>query len=351
MLKLLIAVTIPGIVSFLCSIIEAALYSVPASYVEKLRKEGSKSGELLHQLRSNIQAPITAVLTLNTIASIAGAAIAGAVANEVLDDRRYVVIFTILFTAGILIFSEIIPKTLGISHSRSIAPILARPVYWMVWLMRPLITVIGIITRLLTPSSDGKTDEATVEDIQAMVSLSRKSGEIQPFEEVSIHNILSLDEKQAQEIMTPRTVTFSLSSDITVSEAAKHPQFQYYSRIPVHAEDPEDIVGIVSRRSVLQEVAADRHDTKLSDLTKPAHFVLESMPLDKLLQSFLSQRSHLFVVLDEYGGMAGLVSLEDVLEEILGQEIVDETDQTPDLRELAKKKREQLLRNNKIKQT
>lgn len=343
MLKLILVVAIPVIISFLCSIIEAALYSVPISYVEQLRKEGSKSGELLQQLRSNIQAPITAVLTLNTIATTAGVAMAGAVASEVLGSGRAVVIFTAVLTVCILVLAEIVPKTLGIRHSRGLARASAGPVYWLVWVMRPLIAMISLLTRLLAPSSKGDTPETTVEDIQSMVSLSRQSGVIKPFEELSIRNILNLDEKHTRDIMTPRIVAFSLPADISVAEAAQHSNFQYFSRIPVYAKNPEDIVGIVTRRNIVQEIAADRDDTTLAQLTKPAHFVLEDMTLDTLLQSFLSQHDHLFVVLDEYGSMTGLVSLEDVLEEILGQEIIGETDLAPDLRQLAKEKRDKLL--------
>jgi CBS domain containing-hemolysin-like protein len=194
------------------------------------------------------------------------------------------------------------------------------------------------------PASSGP--HATEDDIRAIVSLSRQAGGIQPHEEMSIRNILSLDRKHVHDIMTPRTVVFSLPADLTVEEAYEKPDFWHYSRIPVFGEGNEDIVGIVMRRRVLQEVAADREGTRLADIMQPVHYALESQTLDRVLFQFLDARVHLFVVLDEYGGLAGVVSLEDVLEEILGREIVDESDRVTDLRELARERRDAAIKAN-----
>ena len=184
------------------------------------------------------------------------------------------------------------------------------------------------------------------EDLRAVLSLTRREGGINPLEELSIKNILSLDRKTASDIMTPRTVVFSLPSHMTVDEARGIERGVWpHSRIPVYDDDdPENIVGIVYRREVLEALANDQDATRLGDLMKPVRFVLDTMTLDRVLVKFLESRMHLFVVLDEYGGVSGVVSLEDVLEEILGKEIVDETDQVADMRELAKARREDLLR-------
>jgi CBS domain containing-hemolysin-like protein len=180
-----------------------------------------------------------------------------------------------------------------------------------------------------------------------MISLTRKSGIIKPYEELSIQNILSLDKKMVKDIMTPRMVVFSLPSHMTVAQARQHKAIWPHSRIPVYENnDPEDVVGIVYRREVLNALANDQDDVRLEKLMKPANFVVETMSLDKLLIKFLESRLHLFIVIDEYGGIAGLVTLEDVLEEILGKEIVDETDEVVDMRELARQRKRMLINQN-----
>jgi CBS domain containing-hemolysin-like protein len=173
-----------------------------------------------------------------------------------------------------------------------------------------------------------------------MIHLSRQAGVIRPYEESSLRNILALDRKTVADIMTPRLVIFSLPVDLTVDEAWRKGAPWPHSRVPVYAgDDPEDIVGLVYRREVLQALAEDRHHMPLVNLVRPVEFVPEGMHLDRLLIRFLESRTHLMVVLDEYGGVSGVVSLEDVLEEILGKEIVDETDQVADMQELARRRR------------
>jgi len=339
MLELVITVGLVITISAYCSITEAVLYSVPWSYIERLRTSGRRSGELLYRLRKRVEEPITAVLTLNTVANTAGAAVAGAAFADAFGPR-YMIVFAAGLTLAILIFSEILPKTLGVSYARELAPVLARPLGLLVWVLKPVIIVGGALTRLLTPERRGPhTNE---DDIRAVVSLSQRAGTIKPYEETAIRNILSLDHKRVEDIMTPRTVTFSLSAGLTVREARDKGDFWHYSRIPVYDEHNEDMVGIVLRRAILEELAADRHETKLSEIMRPVQFILESVTLDKLLENLLETRMHLFVVLDEYGGVSGVVSLEDVVEEILGKEIVDETDRVEDMRQLARRKRSQL---------
>jgi CBS domain containing-hemolysin-like protein len=183
----------------------------------------------------------------------------------------------------------------------------------------------------------------TEEDIRAVVSLTRKSGLLKPYEEQSISNILSLDLKTVNDILTPRTVVFALPDQTTVADVRHERRLWQHSRIPVFEdEDPDDVVGIVYRRDILQALAEDRDATRMAELMQPVGFVVETLTLDRLLLKFLASRTHLFVVLDEYGGMSGVVTLEDVIEEILGKEIVDETDQVADMRDLARKRRQRL---------
>ncbi|WP_319468236.1 hemolysin family protein [uncultured Pseudodesulfovibrio sp.] len=344
MFELILAVGVAVFVSMFCSVAEAALYSMSWGDIEKLMSSGSKSAKILHKLRSNVDEPITAILTLNTCAHTAGAAVAGwAWAN--LYGKETLWAFTAGFTVIILIFTEILPKTIGVVYSDQIAPPLARPLRGLVWLFKPVIKVLGLLSTSVSKCNEGP--DHTEDDIRAVVSLTRRSGSIKPYEEQSIRNILSLDSKVVEEIMTPRTVVFSLPSDMTVAEAREvHPSWPH-SRIPVYEDDPEDIVGVVYRRQVLEALADDRDELKLSDIMRPVRFVLETITLDALLVKFLGSRLHLCVVLDEYGGVAGVVTLEDVLEEILGSEIVDETDQVVDMRELARQQRDELTNARK----
>ena len=343
MLTLVLAVGLAVVLSAFCSMSEAALYSVPWSWIERLRKSGRASGELLFTLRSNIEKPITAVLTLNTIANTAGAAVAGAAAASVFGAED-LWLFTAIFTVVILIFGEILPKTVGVAYCRPVSAFIARPMKLMILALLPIIWAGGFLARLV--SGRRKTPVSSEEDLRAVVSLTRREGIINPLEELSITNILSLDRKTASDAMTPRTVVFSLPAEMTVAETRGQGKGVWpHSRIPVHAaDDPENIVGIVYRREVLEALANDQDDKRLSDLAKPVRFVLDTMTLDRVLVKFLESRMHLFVVLDEYGGVSGVITLEDVLEEILGKEIIDETDQVADMRELARTRREALLR-------
>ncbi len=340
MITLVVTVFLVVTVSALCSTMEAALYATPWTAIERLRKEGSSSGQLLFAMRSNIDKPISAILTLNTVANTAGAAMAGALAAPLIGEHG-MPWFAAFLTLLILAFGEILPKTLGVLHAVFVAKTMALPLSLLMRLLSPVIRLLGLLTRLFAPAQ-GSAPSATEDDIRAITSLSRQSGGIQPYEESTIRNILALDRKRVHDIMTPRTVIFSLPETMTVAEAYNLPQIWEFSRIPVYEHDNEDIVGIVERRRISQCFAAGETDVTLSRIMQPVRFVPESQTVDKLLQEFLEVRRHLFVVLDEYGGLAGVVSLEDVLEEMLGREIVDESDTVDDMRELARQRRKAL---------
>ncbi|RJX29627.1 MAG: HlyC/CorC family transporter [Desulfurivibrio sp.] len=334
--KLCLAAGIAILVSALCSIIEAVLYSVPASRVEILAKSNRLSGRLLKGLKNNIQQPITAILTLNTIANTMGAAIAGASAAAVFGDR-YLSLFSALFTFTILIFSEILPKTIGVVYSREIAPWIAIPLYGLVKILSPIVWIIKHATMLI-PGYNKQT-EISAEEIHAMAVLSRKSGVIDSQQEEFIKNIIDLKKKTVREAMTPRTVTFTLDKNLSVAEAQLlQDQWNRHSRVPVYDKEPNDIVGIVLRKDVLLSVAERKEHQTLAPLMKPVHFVPETARLNTILLEFFERRQHLFCVVDEYGGMTGVISLEDIIEEIVGQEIIDETDPSKSMREIARDK-------------
>lgn len=343
-IQLIFAVGIAVVVSALCSVCEAVLYSVPLSRVELLSRKRPYLGKILKGLKLDIHKPITAILTLNTVANTAGAAVAGAAATAVFGEQNMPLFFT-LFTLSILLFSEILPKTLGVTYSKSLAPWITLPLHGLVRLLTPAVWIIQGITRLF---GGGKEDELLVsaKEVAAFAAISRKTGAIDAQEANVITNILELRHKSVREAMTPRTVTFTLSTELTVAQAREfEKRWNYHSRVPVYDGEPDNIVGIVLRKDVLLSAAADHDQVRLHELMKPVHFVPESARLTFVLMDFFEHRSHLFVVVDEYGGFTGVISLEDVIEEIVGREIIDESDQTKDMRELAKRKRDAYLQS------
>ena len=340
--QLVLAVGFALVISALCSIMEAVLYSVPLSRVELLAQKRPYIGKILKKLKQDIHRPITAILTLNTIANTAGAAVAGAAAAVVFGEQ-HLAWFFVAFTLSILLFSEILPKTLGVTYSKILAPWITLPLHWLVKLLGPAVWLIQGITNLL---GGGRSEEVLVsaKEVAAFAAISQKTGAIDAQEASVITNILELRHKRVREAMTPRTVTFTLSSDLTVGEAREfEKKWNYHSRVPVYDGEADNIVGMVLRKDVLLSAAADKDQLLLRELMQPVHFVPESARLTKILLDFFELRRHLFVVVDEYGGFTGVISLEDVLEEIVGREIIDESDQIKDMRELAKKKRATFL--------
>lgn len=309
-----------------------------------MARSGKRSGPTLKKLKKNIQQPITAILTLNTIANTMGAAVAGASAAVVFGEEN-LVWFSVFFTLTILLFSEILPKTAGVAYSKNLAAWIALPLSGLIKLMSPLIWLCQVVTYLI-PKHE-KEPLVSIEEIQAVAVLGRKAGEIDPQQEKVIANILKLQNKTVRQVMTPRTVVFSLSEHLTINEALqKKEKWSRHSRVPVYDKNQDDVVGVVLSRSVLLSLAEGRQEQKLSELMQPVHFVPEAATLNKILMEFFEHRIHLFVVVDEYGSVTGVVSLEDIIEEIVGREIIDESDTTSNLREYARQ-RKRLLQKTK----
>lgn len=345
MFELVFFVSFAVFFSFLCSLFEAALYSVPVGHIESLAKSGNTSGRMLKKFKESVDAPIAGILSLNTIAHTVGAALAGAAAVEVLGEP-WLPHFSAAFTLVILIFSEIVPKTIGVVYARHLVSWIAYPIQILIWTQAPLIWLCQFVTRQI---SRGKVEHVVSSDeLIALVHMGRRAGTINVEEGRAIQNILLLKEKTIQQIMTPRTVIYFLQARQTVGEVLQN-GVPSYSRVPIVDEDAEDVVGIVHRRDILSAVADGRENIPLQDLSRPAHFVMETLTLDRVFRMFLELRQHLFVVIDEYGELQGVVTLEDVLEELIGQEIVDETDEVVDLRKLARLRRYQATKDNEEK--
>jgi len=340
MVELIVAVSAAILVSALCSLLEAVLYAAPDSHIEALAQDGRAPGRIFRSFRQSVDRPISAILSLNTIAHTAGAVIAGAAAASVFSQNIHIVdfYFPVFFTLSILIFSEVIPKTIGVVYSRPLVAVVARPLQIMVWVFTPMIWLCQLTTRVV---SKGNMEQPISEkDLVIMARMGQRTGTIQAKEAHSIQNILSLKSRTVRDVMTPRTVIFALSKHLTVAETYKEMDLWTHSRVPIYANDSEDIVGVLLRQEVVKAIAEHRYEIRLSELMQPVHFVLDFFSLDRVLEMFLKRRQHLFVAINEYGDLKGVVTLEDVLEEILGREIVDEGDQVINMRKMARGKQQ-----------
>ena len=330
--------------SAVCSLFEAVLYAVPKSHIEMLKNEGQPAGRILFQLKQTVDRPIAAILSLNTIANTGGGAMAGALAATALGASR-VGYFSVVFTLAILVFAEVVPKTVGVVYARALARWIARPLQWLVVVFRPLIALTQVATNLVW--SGHQEHRVSDEEVLTLVGSGLRSGDFQPHEADVIANVLALETKTAKEVLTPRTVVFALDVATPLRDVAGNSALMKHSRVPVFEKSLDDVVGIVHRADVLMSLAHDRFDVKIEDLMRPVHFVVETTPLDQLLRTFLEKRRHMVLVIDEFGGFVGIVTLEDVLEELIGREIVDESDHVTDLRAYAHQRRDEILRQSK----
>ena len=337
---LVLVVVFVLVVSAACSLFEAVLYAVPASRIAVLERAGRPSGRLLTRLRRQVDRPIAAILSLNTIANTGGGALAGAIAARELGEGN-LVYFSAAFTLAILLFSEVLPKTIGVVHAGSLAAWIAYPLQGLVVTFRPLVALTQMATRLVWKGH--QEHRVSDEELLSLVGSGLRSGAFKPHEASVIRNVLALENRTARDVMTPRPVVFTLGAQVAVRGAVGQAGLGKHSRVPVFDDDPDDLVGVVHRRDVLAAAADDRFEVKLDALMRPLHFVVDSTPLDALLRTFLDRRQHLVAVIDEFGAFTGIVTLEDVLEELIGREIVDEFDQETDLRAYAHRRRDALL--------
>jgi len=324
-----------------CSLFEAVLYSVPRSYADVLGRTGWRSGRLFMELRKQVDRPIAAILSLNTIANTGGGALAGALAAEAFGASN-VIYFSIVFTLVILVFAEVLPKTIGVVHARRLAVWIALPLHGLTVLLRPVTAFTTILTKLVIPQQ--RDHRVSDDELLTLVGSGLTSGDFKPYEAQVITNVLKLEARIARDVMTPRIVVFALDAATTARDAYGQKALTKHSRVPVFDRDPDDVVGIVHQVDVLTAVAEDRFDVPIESFMRPIHFVVDTMPLDQLLQSFLERRAHMAAVIDEFGGFAGIATLEDVLEELIGREIVDESDQITDMRELARRHRDTVMK-------
>lgn len=337
---LIFVVILTLVISASCSLYEAVLYSTRMGTLESAKSKGkrSKLARLFIEMKRNISVPIAAILILNTIANTAGATIAGMYAARALGVSK-MPIFSIALTLGILFLSEILPKTLGAVHWRKIWPLVVYPLKFISYTLSPIIFITEKFTRLITKTQ--KTTTNTEDEILALVHLGALEGEISHEESQMMRNIIDLENKPVRDIMTPRTVIFSLDAKLSVEAAMKIVSEKGLTRIPIYEEDREHIIGYLLSHDFSSYKSSGQSGIQLKSIVRPINFVPETVNCLTLLMNFLKHRRHIAIVVDEYGGVDGLVTLEDLIETMLGTEIVDETDQAVDLQEIARKKKPQ----------
>lgn len=319
--------------SFLCSLLESVLLSITPGYLGAYGKRSPKNGRLLESLRKDVDRPLAAILSLNTIAHTVGAAGVGAQSLVVFGSGS-VAIASAVLTLLILVFTEIIPKTYGALYWRELAPTAAKILQTMILVLHPLIVLSTKITQLI--SKEKKYKSFSREELQAIADIGLEEGQFREQESRILKNLFLLRKLTANDVMTPRTVMFTLPADMTVGKAAEIRNARF-SRIPIYEENPNHIVGFVLQSEIYLEAARGRQSAPLSSLQRDLPAVPTTVTLIRLFERFLKQRQHAMLTVDEHGAVAGILTMEDIIETLLGIEIMDETDAVADMRALARK--------------
>lgn len=326
--------------SFLCSIWEAVLLSIPPSYVAAGAKDGTRTGLILSRFKADIDRPLAAILTLNTIAHTVGAIGVGAQASKLFSHTTLLginvaaVIVPTVMTMAILILSEIIPKTLGAGHWRGLAGFTASSLQIITYLLYPLVVLSQMITRLL--KKDGEGSVLSRSEFSAMAEVVAEQGVLARQEHRIIKNLLRFSSVRAGDVMTPRTVVVAADSRLTIGEFYATHKAVRLSRIPLFDGSIDQITGFMIRSDILSRMVEGQDDSPLKELQRPILVVHHDQILPEVFNTLIEKRAHIAVVVDKYGGTGGILTMEDVVETLLGLEIVDEFDRTADMQQLAR---------------
>lgn len=331
--------------SFLCSIWEAVLLSITPSFINRKVQEGKSIGQDLKVFKNDIDRPLSAILTLNTIAHTVGAIGVGAQAAAVFEDTPYILgipsetIIASVMTLAILILSEIIPKTIGANLWRELAGFTVRSLKILLLILAPFVWISQLITKNLKKNKNKSVFSKA--DLAAMTSASEASGVLAQNESAIIKNLLRFEEIIVKDIMTPRSVMVKADESTTLMDFYNSNQPLRFSRIPIFENSSDNITGIALKDDILQKLVEDKFDLLLKEVKREVIAVKDDMPLPKLFEVLTTKRATLAIVVDSYGSLVGLVTMEDVLETLLGLEIVDESDGVADLQKLARKQWEE----------
>ena len=328
------------VVSFLCSLLEAVLLSITPTYAQLKLQQGNPVGRQLEAFKSNIDRPLAAILTLNTIAHTVGAIGVGEQAVRIWADANPMLTGVVVPTTmvlSILILSEIIPKTLGANHWQKLVPFTVATLKVIIFLLYPLVWVSQIITRAL--KRDKSHSVFSRSEFLAMAEIGVTEGVVEKLDSEIIGNLLRMETVRVKDIMTPRTVVRLASEEQTIKAFYKSAGELPFSRIPLYEDEvKEHVSGYFLKAELLESLVQGNGDQHLRTIKRSIHVVHESFPIPGLFDHFLQKREHIALVVDEYGGMAGVVTMEDVMETLLGIEIADESDSNIDMQVLARKK-------------
>ena len=333
-------------VSFLCSVLEAVLLSTPVSFITMKEQEGARNAPLMKRLKQDIDKPISAILSLNTIAHTVGSAGVGAEAVKVFGEVYFGVISAVL-TILILVLSEIIPKTIGSYYWRQLAMPSATIIRGMIFICYPLVWLSEWITKLV--ASKKQPLSVSREEVSAMVSVGTQEGVFDSSESQMIQSLFKLSSKTLYEIMTPRTVAITACENMKLKEFYANQMHRIYSRNPVYDDNPNFITGFVLKQTVLEELAEDKFDMRLKDIRRPILSFNEDRLVNEVWEEMLLKKEHIAQVQDEYGCFLGIITMEDIIETVIGREIVDESDTIVDMQAYAREKwQKELKRKNKL---
>ncbi len=322
-------------VSFLCSVLESVLMSTPISYITMREDEGYAPAVKFKKFKQESSRPIAAILSMNTIANTIGAAGVGAQATAVFGSQWFGLV-SVVTTVLILVFSEIIPKTIGTSYWKSLMGFATGCITVLIVIMYPLVILVEKLSRLISP----KSGEAAVsrEEVSAMANVAEEEGDLAEDENAIIQNLINMDEVTASDAMTPRVVAAIAPESMTLREFYKDKRYLHHSRIPVYADNDEYITGYILRMDALQLLADDKFDRTLGSIRRDIASFGVDTPLDSIWDEMLGKDEQIAVIIDEYGSFQGILTLEDVIETLLGSEIVDEKDTVRDMQQFARDK-------------
>ncbi len=325
-------------ISFLCSILESVLMSTPISFISMKEDEGYKKASLFKHYKQENARPIAAILSLNTIANTVGAAGVGKQATEVFGSEWFGVVSAVT-TILILFFSEIIPKTIGTNHWKSLMGFATNTIQLLIWLMYPVVILIELLTKAIAP----KDDETTVsrEEVAALADVGENEGVIDEDENKIIQNVIKLDNIKAYDVMTPRVVAAIASENMTLRDFFKEEEPRHFSRIPVYADNPEFITGYILRSEALELLAKDNFEQKLGSIRRNLPYFNEEVSISEIWENMLKQKVQIALIIDEYGCFQGILTLEDIIETIFGLEIIDESDEVSDMQQYARERWQQ----------
>ena len=322
-------------ISFLCSILEAVLMSTPISFVTMKEDEGLKAATLFKKYKQDSSRPLAAILSLNTIANTIGAAGVGREATLLFGSAWFGAV-SAATTILILVFAEIIPKTIGTSHWKSLTAFTATAIRILIIILYPIVISVEFLQRLI---SKKKNDIGiSREEIGAMADVAEEVGELEEDENEIIHNIININEIAARDAMTPRVVAAIADESMTIKRFYKDRRFLHHSRIPVYRGNDEYITGYILRTEALQLMAEDKFDCTLAEIRRDVSSFNETTTVDKIWDAMLSSKEQIAIIFNEYGSFQGLITMEDIIETILGDEIVDESDVVVDMQQLARDK-------------